>query len=107
MRTWDAALELLRDLVDANDEPLLYVVVDGVHLLENASRGSTREALGRLVALLRRVVEERTERYLVKILFTTVGLSRVLNEVLDGRDVVTVSKPMGQGGDVRGGRRPL
>lgn len=106
LRTWDGALEPLRDLVDANDEPLLYVVVDGVHLLEDASRGSMREALGRLVVLLRRVVEERTERYLVRILFTTVGLSRVLNAVLDGRDDVTVFKPVGQGG-VRGGRRRL
>ncbi|KAH7045279.1 hypothetical protein B0J12DRAFT_787205 [Macrophomina phaseolina] len=107
LRTWDAALELLRDLFSANDEPLLYMVIDGVHLLDDVSHGSTREALGKFVALLRRVVEEKAGRYLVKILFTTAGQSTALNEVLDGRDVITVSKPVGLNGVGRSGRRLL
>lgn len=107
LRTWDAALALLRELLDAGDEPLLYVVVDGVNLLDDASYDSTAEALERLVGLLRSVVDARAERHLLKILFTTAGPSMALNEVLDGRDVVRVTRPVGQGGGVRVGRRPL
>ncbi|KAK0610236.1 hypothetical protein DIS24_g12134 [Lasiodiplodia hormozganensis] len=92
LATWGEAMEVLRGLLEevVEHQPLLYIVIDGISLLDDVSRHSTDRPLGELVRLL---CERPAGRggHLVKLLFTTAGESRALNAALEGSCTVKAS----------------
>lgn len=92
LRSWGAAMGLLKSLLEANNDPLLCIAIDGLNLLDDVSYNSTTTALKEFVTLLQRYTRpgSRKEKYVVKLLFTTAGESGALNEVLDGTDTFVV-----------------
>lgn len=91
LRTWGEALSLFEDLVSSVRLPLLLFVIHGVNLLEYDFESSTEEALGDLVRCLTRIVRSASpggER-IIKVLFTTSGLSDTLYHELDEGDIIT------------------
>lgn len=87
--TWDIALKMLNRLLRevVAYQPLLYVIIDGINLLDDVSHGSTDRPLRGLVSLLQGCAE-KGGRHLMKMLFTTAGESRALNSALDSRNTV-------------------
>ncbi|KAF9630312.1 hypothetical protein BFW01_g874 [Lasiodiplodia theobromae] len=92
LATWGEAMEVLRCLLQevVEHQPLLYIVIDGISLLDDVSRHSTDRPLGELVGLLCGRVEGQGG-HLVKLLFTTAGESRALNAELEGNCTVKAS----------------
>ncbi|OJD32544.1 phytanoyl-dioxygenase family protein [Diplodia corticola] len=83
--TWEEAMDVLRCLLQevVAHQPLLYIVVDGVALLEDVSYHSTDRPLGELIELLCGLAAQKGG-HKVKLLFTTAGESRALNAALEG-----------------------
>ncbi|KAF2136426.1 uncharacterized protein K452DRAFT_362533 [Aplosporella prunicola CBS 121167] len=87
--TWNDALQLLEDLLEVNDEPLLYFVISDLNVLDDVSRHSTTNALRDLILLLQKQAQmERMDRRTIKLLFMTAGESAALNEVFDSADAI-------------------
>jgi hypothetical protein len=91
LMTWEEGLNLLESLVHCLDVPLLLFIIDGVNMLEDEEcQGSRAElALGQLITCLGGQIEQALpERRMVKVLFTTTGISRSLCDGMDERDIV-------------------
>ncbi|KAH8894174.1 hypothetical protein GQ53DRAFT_839826 [Thozetella sp. PMI_491] len=90
LRTWDQALKLFADVVRHVQLPVLVFVIDRVNVLEVGSSGANvSRKLGALVDCLRALRETVAERgQIIKVLFTTAGLSPSLVERIDIRDTV-------------------
>lgn len=92
LATWGKAMEVLRGLLEevVEHQPLLYIVIDGISLLDDVSRHSTDKPLSELVRLL---CERAAGQggHLIKLLFTTAGESRALNAALEGNCTVKAS----------------
>lgn len=109
LRTWDRAVDLFAELVRCLKLPLLLFVVDGINLVEDDMDRYTLAKIDRLVCRLRSLVEEgqaaqaqrkgeeeeqeeeeegslTTTTSIVKVLFSTAGLSRVLCSRLEEAD---------------------
>lgn len=103
LRTWDAAVSLFRDLVNSVRLPMLLVVIDGLVFLEDDFEHSTDGKIDKLIRCLKELVDSsEVDGPILKILFTTEGLSDPLCQELDERDIVACS-PLSPG---RGGRQP-
>ncbi|KAI1740429.1 hypothetical protein F4680DRAFT_419428 [Xylaria scruposa] len=89
LRTWKQAISLLQDLVVCVRLPLLLFVLDGLSLLEYDSEDVIETGLRMLVNCLKNIVEtSKKEGRIVKILFTTAGLSGALCRELDEEDIL-------------------
>lgn len=89
LRTWDEAVDLFVDLVECANLPLLFIVVDGLNLLEDDFEHSTDGRLESLVDCFRKLVRSSAEDgRIVKILFTTAGLSGPLRRELDDDEMM-------------------
>lgn len=88
-RTWDEANALLVDLVSCLELPLLLLVVDGLNMVEDDTESNSNARLERLVDSIHRVVASaREQKRIIKVLFTTNGISRVLDKKLEDKDIV-------------------
>ncbi|KAI0186131.1 hypothetical protein EV127DRAFT_472894 [Xylaria flabelliformis] len=89
LRTWKQAISLLGDLVVCVRLPLLLFVLDGLSLLEYDSEDVIEPKLRMLIICLKNMVEtSKKEGRIVKILFTTAGLSGALCQELEEEDVL-------------------
>ena len=104
LRTWNEALALFEVLLSCVRLPVLIFVLDGLNELEDDLEHSTDEELESLVRCLCRLAAPSTaaQERMVKIMFTTSGLSEPLCRILDGREVVSCSNYSS-----RKARRPL
>ncbi|KPM38460.1 hypothetical protein AK830_g8093 [Neonectria ditissima] len=93
LRTWQEAIALFEHLVSCVELPLLLFVIDGINVLEDQFEHSTDEALENLVRCLARMTNPAAvgEERMVKVLFTTMGLSETLCRLLDREDMVSCS----------------
>lgn len=104
LRTWDLALELFADAVGCVRLPQLLFVVDGLNLLEDDFEDVTSS---QLEALVRRMGDlagaGASSGRVVKILFTTAGLSGTLCRELDGGQMVAceATSPLRESGSRR------
>lgn len=80
MRTWDAAIGFFEDLLATVKVPVLLFVIHGLNLLEDDLRQSTAGKLDQVVTCLRGLTTSESPERIVKVLFTTSGLSRPLVE---------------------------
>lgn len=96
--TWSQALELLRDLFLATDHSILVIVINGVEILDH------RSTSGRLRFLLKVLCDwvRDKRKPATKVLFTTAGMSRALNELLDHTEICF---PTSSAGEARFGLR--
>lgn len=92
LATWTQTLELLGDLLPATDHSILVIVIHGVELLEHKSTA------GRLKSLLKVLCDwvRDKRKPATKVLFTTDGVSRALNELLDHTEVCIATNPAGK-----------
>ncbi|KAI1129036.1 hypothetical protein F5Y10DRAFT_239073 [Nemania abortiva] len=89
LRTWEQAISLLRDLVVCVRLPLLLFVLDGLSLLEHDLEDVMEPKMKSLVGCLKNIVEtSKKEGRIVKVLFTTAGLSGVLCRELNEEDIL-------------------
>lgn len=97
LRTWKDALELFENLVDGVRLPLLLFVVHGLNILEEEAQGIAAEALEGLVQCFARLANPLTgdEGTVIKVLFTTSGLSEVLLDLLDEDCVIACNSSSG------------
>ncbi|KAH6974180.1 hypothetical protein BKA56DRAFT_733835 [Ilyonectria sp. MPI-CAGE-AT-0026] len=103
LRTWDGAVSLFRDLVNAVRLPMLLIVIDGLVFLEDDFEHSTDGKMDKLILCLKELVDSsEAEDRILKVLFTTEGLSEPLCQELDESDIVACS-PLSPG---RVGRPP-
>lgn len=99
LRTWKDALILFEDLVHAVRLPLLLFVIHGINVLEQDAEGTTTKALEDIVRCLARLTDPspdfREEEMVIKVLFTTYGVSEPLCNLLDHESMITcdVSSP--------------
>lgn len=104
LRTWDAAVELLRNLVSCIRLPLLLFVIDGLNLLEDDFEHTTSDQVEILTRSLRDLARpDKVAGPMVKVLFTTAGLSGALCRELDSAQVVAcnASSPSREAGRPR------
>ncbi|KAI1330017.1 hypothetical protein F5Y16DRAFT_364699 [Xylariaceae sp. FL0255] len=88
LRTWTQAISLLRDLVDCVQLPVMLFVLDGLSALEDIE-GIVEPRLQSLVRCLKDVADSGKQGgRIVKILFTTSGLSGALLRELEEEDVM-------------------
>lgn len=96
LRTWEQAMSLFVDVERCVNLPLLLFVIDGLNLVEDDFERNTSRELEQLIACLKLLVDSSTNSdYIVKVLFTTAGLSGSLCRALDEGDIVScdVSSP--------------
>lgn len=87
--TWDVALDVLHSLISCVCLPLVLFVIDGLNLLEDDFEHTTLDRVETLTKRLRDLATPgRTPGPLVKVLFTTSGLSGSLGRELDSTQVV-------------------
>lgn len=108
LRTWNIALSLLKSLLALSERPLMLVVVHGLELLEHEA---TNEYLNALVNILKDFTDRKADNEnhgrLIKVLFTTSGVSHVLGmqlaaeEMFDNNRGEAALRP----GQARKGRR--
>lgn len=91
LRTWDAAIGFFEDLLAAVRVRVLLFVVHGLNLLEDDLRGSTTGKLDQVVGCLRSLVRAGGSDRIVKILFTTSGLSKPLIAGIEEHETVSCS----------------
>ncbi|KAF3041210.1 hypothetical protein E8E11_006998 [Didymella keratinophila] len=93
MKTWDAALRLLSDLIEAAEAPVLLFAVYGLEMLEH---DATRTRLVAFVETLRHHVSaikvDRGTRTIVKILMVTSGNSQVLASTLSNEEICDMDR---------------
>lgn len=87
--TWDVALDVLRSLISCVCLPLVLLVIDGLNLLENDFENTTSDRVETLTRCLRDMASPgRMAGPIVKVLFTTSGLSGALCRELDSSQMV-------------------
>lgn len=87
LRTWGKALSLFAHLAENLLSPILVIVIDGLNTLEDDLEHSTDEELDELVHCLMRLVDDsRKAGRMVKVLFSTAGISEPLSRELDEGD---------------------
>lgn len=93
LRTWKNAIEVLGHVAKQVRLPMLLFVVDGINVLEDDFGRATDPALTDFITLitsLRRPEVMGSER-VVKILWTTSGMSETLGRLVDDRETVSCS----------------
>lgn len=109
LRSWSQALAIFADLLDFADQPVLFIIIDGLQWLDDHTHRSTDKYLEEFISLLQdraNLESERNHRSL-KVLFTTNGLSEALAATLDDDNLFVAenkSRPMGRPSP---GRKPL
>jgi hypothetical protein len=96
LRTWELATSLFVDVTRCVNLPLLLFVIDGLNLVEDDFEQSRSRELEQLLTCFKQLVDSGSDGdYVVKVLFTTAGLSGSLCQALDERDIVPcdVSSP--------------
>lgn len=96
-RTWDEANSLLVDLVSCIELPLVVLVIDGLNLVEDDAASNSNARIERLIDSIHAAIATgREQKRIIKVLFTTNGTSRILNEKLEADDIVLcqVSPPI-------------
>ncbi len=78
LRTWDQATRFFVDLVDCVRLPLILFVIGSINVLEDDLQGGTTGKLENLVGCLKHLSSSMDDDRMVKILFTTAGVSRSL-----------------------------
>ncbi|KAI9163967.1 hypothetical protein HJFPF1_05602 [Paramyrothecium foliicola] len=108
--TLQDAIYLLEQLLQCTQLPMLLFVIDGLNVLENDSQGSTDEALDELVRCLNGLSAPGavgSER-IMKMLFTTSGISDVLYKQLAEEDIIICSRGTSRrGGRLQAGRQTV
>lgn len=95
--TWDTALQLFSEMVRNIRLPQLVFVIDGTNLLEDDSDHAAQERMRGLVRALKELAcPGAVKDCIIKVLFTTAGLSTCLCEELDSHQMVAcdVSSPV-------------
>ncbi|KAJ4305939.1 hypothetical protein N0V90_001472 [Kalmusia sp. IMI 367209] len=88
LRTWQNSLLLLKELLDLAEPPLLLIVLHGLEILEHEATNECLQALFDLFQnITRQQGEQRGQRQVVKVLFTTSGISHVLGMNLSADDM--------------------
>jgi hypothetical protein len=96
LRTWDHAIGLFVELAGCVRLPILLFVIDGLNLLEDDFEYSTHGKLEQLIECLMGLVSSSSSEgdgRVVKVLFTTAGLSGPLCRELDDKDLVSCDTP--------------
>lgn len=100
LRTWGQAVGLLRDLLGLIHLPVLMIVIDGLTVLEYDAEHITLK-IRQLVKCLQSFVRtSNSEGRVIKLFFTTAGLSPALSEEIDPADIIMCgpAAPKGIGG---------
>lgn len=98
LRTWKAAVSLFEELVTSVKLPLLLFTIHGLNVLEDAVDGTTTEAVEDVVGCLGRLAraDSAGEGTVVKVLFTSSGLSEPLFHLVDEESIIACdSSPLG------------
>lgn len=93
LKIWNLALELFVESVDCLKLPLLLFVVGGLNLVEDDPRSYTHTKATSLVCQLRSVVEAQRKGRVIKVLFSTAGLSHVLSSQLEDAESMCCRVP--------------
>jgi hypothetical protein len=93
LRSWDAALSLLSDLITLAEAPVLLVTVYGLEALEH---NATRDHLTALVKtlrqhMLRRQAGDQAQK-IFKVLFVTSGVSQVLARTMSNAEICDMDR---------------
>lgn len=105
LQTWEQATTLFVDVARCVNLPLLLFVIDGLNLVDDDFEHSTDREVGRLVACFKDLAGSgKNSQCIVKVLFTTAGLSGMLCRGLDEKDQITcdTSSPAGAARSRRG-----
>lgn len=91
LRTWKDALGLFENLVGSVHLPLLLFVIHGLNVVEDDVEGTTTQALEDIVRCLARMAgpNQIGDGTIIKVLFTSSGLSDALCHVLDEEFMVS------------------
>lgn len=98
LRTWKDAISLFEELVTSVQLPLLLFTIYGLNILEDAVERTTTGPLEDLVGCLDRLAraDSAGEGTVVKILFTSSGLSEALFHFVDEESIIACdSSPLG------------
>lgn len=110
LRTYKEALSLIEDLASRVHLPLVLFIIHGLDVLEDPAEDTTTEVLEDLVNCLGRMADPGStgEERIVKVLFTTSGLSHVLCNLINEEDMVACDASTHGGGKrSRRGRQVL
>jgi hypothetical protein len=91
LRKWDEALSAFQQLIIAVRLPMLLFVIDGINVLEDEFESSTKRQLRSFVSCLQRLTSATPAadgKSIVKVLFTTSGLSATLSDSLDDSGIL-------------------